>query len=350
MLVEGLFLPLTTPFSADGRVNLLKLEHNVALYSKTPAAGLVVLGSNGEATLLTEEEAREVMRASIESAAAEKVMLADVSKDSVAATVGLAEYAARLGYDAVVVGVPSILRGEETRKELKIYFEMVADRSPLPLMLASGVDAQHGRIDENLVVSLARHCNVLGVVDAAGGAEAIAALKAGTADVDREVMVTAVFTAVTGRMVRQNSNDGSFVSVSMLSEGPGAVATLPARPAIKTRTKRVGFQILSGSSARMLEGLREGARGAVPRFGVCAPQACFEVLAAWKDSDEGLAAEKQARIVDAATRIEAQTGVAGIKYGCDLNGYYGGWTRLPFLPLCGEERSLVELLMQGIRS
>jgi dihydrodipicolinate synthase/N-acetylneuraminate lyase len=43
-------------------------------------------------------------------------------------------------------------------------------------------------------------------------------------------------------------------------------------------------------------------------------------------------------------------GLPGVKFGCDLNGYYGGPARLPRLPLTGAERSEVEALMQGIRN
>ncbi len=44
MLLEGLHIPLTTPFYSDGSVALPKLAANVARYSKTPASGLIVLG------------------------------------------------------------------------------------------------------------------------------------------------------------------------------------------------------------------------------------------------------------------------------------------------------------------
>jgi 4-hydroxy-2-oxoglutarate aldolase len=37
MLLEGMFLPLTTPYLSDGRLNLPKLRENVIRYSKTPA-------------------------------------------------------------------------------------------------------------------------------------------------------------------------------------------------------------------------------------------------------------------------------------------------------------------------
>ena len=61
----------------------------------------------------------------------------------------------------------------------------------------------------------------------------------------------------------------------------------------------------------MLEGLQAGAVGAMPGFSACAPQACYEVLAAWKDGDEGLAEEKQARVRAVAKRVEEELGVAG---------------------------------------
>ena len=74
------------------------------------------------------------------------------------------------------------------------------------------------------------------------------------------------------------------------------------------------------------------------------------MLAAWKDGDEGLAEEKQVRLDRVVRRVEEELGVAGIKYGCDLNGYFGGTPRLPLLPLTGEERAEIEALMQGLRN
>ena len=78
-----------------------------------------------------------------------------------------------------------------------------------------------------------------------------------------------------------------------MTGGGAALAVAPAKAGAKTRTKVVGFQMLAGSTAGMLEGLQAGAVGAMPGFAASAPQACYEVLAAWKDGDEGLAEEKQ---------------------------------------------------------
>src|SRR6266702_694706 len=109
MLLEGLHIPLTTPFHPDGRLNSPKLAANIARYSKTPAAGLIVLCPSGEPTLLSDDETREVLRTAAEAAAPEKVLIAGISRDSVHATLDLANFAASLDYDAVLVGVPSVL-------------------------------------------------------------------------------------------------------------------------------------------------------------------------------------------------------------------------------------------------
>jgi dihydrodipicolinate synthase/N-acetylneuraminate lyase len=347
MLLEGLFLPLTTPFYLDGRLNLRKLEHNVDRYSRTPAAGLVVLSEHGDPTLVTDEETREALRSAIEFGAPEKVMLAGIHRDSVFAAAELAKYAEGLGYDAALASPPAILRGgsgEEYRKLLKTYFQALADQSPLPVVLAS-----HGVLPVEVIAELANHGNILGVVEEDAGK--IAQIKA-IESVKREVVVTHVFAPVTRRMLAQKDPQAgaTFVSTEALVEGTTALAVAPPKPVVKTRTKMKGFQVLVGGAASMLSGLQSGADGAMPAFAACAPQACYEVLAAWKDGDELLAQEKQAGIKTAAERIESKFGSAGVRYGCDLNGYFGGRPRLPLLPVNGEERAEIEVLMQTIRN
>ena len=48
MLLSGIFPPITTPFYPEGEVYHKKMESNVERYSRTPVAGIVVLGSTGE--------------------------------------------------------------------------------------------------------------------------------------------------------------------------------------------------------------------------------------------------------------------------------------------------------------
>ena len=119
---------------------------------------------------------------------------------------------------------------------------------------------------------------------------------------------------------------------------------------LKTRTKEVGFQELGGSTATLLDSLDAGAAGSILAFASCAPQACQEVYLAWKDRDFTLAHEKQERIAGASRRIVSELGMSGLKYACDFNGYYGGRTRAPLLPVTGAEKAEIEGLLAGIRN
>src|ERR1700759_3401828 len=106
MLLEGMFIPVTTPFYADGECYWRKLEHNVDRYTRTPAAGLVVLGPRTEAAGLNDEERGESLRVASEAAAKEKVLIAGVGAESVAGAVRITEQASEAKFDAVLVSAP----------------------------------------------------------------------------------------------------------------------------------------------------------------------------------------------------------------------------------------------------
>ena len=130
MLLEGIFAAVTTCFYPDGRPYWRKLEQNVDRYSRTPMSGMVLLGSTGEAVMLSDEESREALRVAQAATAPEKVLLAGVGRESVFETLRLADYAAELDYDAVLVRTPHYYRKQMRNREMLTYYQAVADRSP----------------------------------------------------------------------------------------------------------------------------------------------------------------------------------------------------------------------------
>jgi dihydrodipicolinate synthase/N-acetylneuraminate lyase len=351
MLIEGMFAALTTPFYSDERVYFRKIEANVARYSRTLLAGMVALGSTGEAVALNDEESREVLRTVAEAAAPEKVLIAGVGKESVKSTVEMAEVAAGFGFDAVLVRTPTYY--SMSPQSVLTYYRSVADRSPLPMLLYNIPRFVPFDIPVPMVAELAHHPNIIGIKDSSGNLERIkATIEATQTAPRRAATVTSIFEAVTGRMLKDNMKEGgaaTFVSASDLG-GSVALAAAPPVAPIKTRSKEIGFQVLTGSASILLESLESGAAGAILGFAACAPQACQEVYLAWKDHDLKLAAEKQRRIAEPSRRITGDLGISGVKYGCDFNGYYGGRTRLPILPINADEKREIEGLLVGIRN
>jgi dihydrodipicolinate synthase/N-acetylneuraminate lyase len=142
---------------------------------------------------------------------------------------------------------------------------------------------------------------------------------------------------------------GDFVSAGDLAGGAAVATAAPAVPT-KTRNREVGFQVLCGAGSSVLESLEAGATGAILAFAAFAPQACQEIYLAWKDHDLALAAEKQERIAMANQRIVGDFGIAGVKFACDFNGYYGGHSRAPLLGLTAGQRAEIEALLAEVRN
>src|SRR6202789_3093405 len=205
MLLEGVFAAVTTCFYPDGRPYWRKLEANVERYSRTPMSGLVLLGSTGEAVMLSEEESREALRVAQAATAPEKVLLAGVGRESVFETLRLADYAAELDYDAILVRTPHYYRKQMRNREMLTYYQAVADRSPLPVLLYSVPACTAYDLPVEVVAELAMHPNIVGMKDSSGNVDRIAQLVHATQSFrKRSVPVTTLFSAVTARMLRSS--------------------------------------------------------------------------------------------------------------------------------------------------
>jgi 4-hydroxy-2-oxoglutarate aldolase len=352
MLIEGVFAAITTPFYSDERLYLRKLEANVAHYSRSLLAGMVVLGSTGEAATLDDEETREVLRTAVESAAPEKVLIAGVGRESLKTTLELAELAAQWKYDAVLVRTPTYYLPHISREAARNYFCTVADRSPLPVLLYNIPKFVPYDIPVELVGELAQHPNIIGIKDSTGNLQRLRALIDATRQSSRRsAAVTPVFEAVTKRMLTAAASEtesGSLVSIGGLAGS--AATTVAPPPGLKIRSREVGFQVLTGAAGTILESLDAGASGTILGFAACAPEASYEVYFAWKDRDRKLAEEKQQRIAAVAQRVVGELGISGVKYACDFNGFYGGKARLPQLPLSADQKREIEILLAEIRN
>jgi 4-hydroxy-2-oxoglutarate aldolase len=361
MFLHGIFPPITTPFYPDGTIYRRKLEQNVEHYCRTPLSGIVVLGSTGEAILLSDDERREALKTARDAAANEKILIAGTGAESASETLRLTEYAYHLGYDVAMVRTPHYYKGQMANPlNMLSFYRFVCDRSPLPVIIYNFPPATGYDIPAEIVIELAEHPNLIGIKESSGSIEKVQKMVEGTRHIQRKATVTDTFSAVTTRMLKTvaarpaGDNGGNLVPVGALS-GESA-ATKPSSAAVKvvgglkTREKEVGFQVLVGAAQKLAPSLDAGAVGAILAFADCAPTACYEIYAAWKEGDAKLATEKQERIAKAATRIVGELSIPGVKYAMDFNSMYGGTPRLPLLPLTADKKAEIEKLLHNIRN
>jgi 4-hydroxy-2-oxoglutarate aldolase len=377
MLLHGIFPPITTPFYPDGNVYFKKLESNVERYSRTPIAGIVVLGSTGESIMLSDQERRDVLKTAREAAAPNKVLIAGTGIESAVETLRLTEHAAELGYDVALIRTPHFYRKQMLPANLLAFYRTVADRSPLPVMIYNVPPFTAYDVPAELVIELASHPNIIAIKESSSDVEKVRKMVEGTRHIKRSATVTETFEAVTPRMLAaaasgssgSNGQGGVLVQVGSLArtaevtqrpteakEISGTSSGKPSSSAVtvvgsmKTRQKEVGFQVLVGAAQKLHPSLDAGAVGAILAFACPAPTVCYEIYAAWKEGDAELARLKQERIVPAAQRVGSDLGIPGLKHGIDFNGYFGGHARLPLLPLTADVKAEVERLLADIRN
>jgi len=339
----------------------------------------VVLGSTGEALMLSDQERRDVLKVARQAAAPNKVLVAGSGIESALETLRLTEYAAELGYDIAMVRTPHYYKKQMASANLLAFYRTVADRSPLPVIIYNFPQATGYDIPAEVVIELAEHPNLIGIKESSGDVDKVRRMVEATRHIKRSATVTETFDAVTPRMLGSaagaSQSAGELIPVAALSGAANSHATNShvsqqgrevghpssedARPSssavtvvgkMKTRQKEVGLQVLVGAAHKLQVSLDAGAVGAILAFACPAPTACYEIYAAWKEGDAELARLKQERIFKAAQRVGSELGIPGLKYAMDFNGYYGGPARLPFLPLSAALKQEVEQLMADIRN
>src|SRR5277367_6039498 len=209
MLLSGIFPPITTPFYPDGSVYFKKLESNVERYSRTPVAGLVVLGSTGESVMLSDQERRDALQTAREAAAPNKVLIAGTGMESAVETLRLTEHAAELGYDVALIRTPHFYRKQMHPANLLAFYRTVADRSQLPVMIYNVPPFTAYDIPAEVVIELAGHPNIIAIKESSGDVEKVRKMVEGTRHVKRSATVTETFEAVTPRMLAAAASSAS---------------------------------------------------------------------------------------------------------------------------------------------
>ncbi|MCX6636180.1 MAG: dihydrodipicolinate synthase family protein [Acidobacteria bacterium] len=291
--LEGIYPPITTPFDLDGNLYRAKVRHNVEKWNRTGLAGYVVCGSTGESVMLTPDEKFQMFEWVAECAAPDKLLMAGTGVESVRETVWLTNRAAETGYKAAMVRTPHYYKNMLNNAAAQaLYFRAVADQSKIPLMIYNWPQATGVDIPVEAVVALSEHPNIIAIKESSGNIE--------------KVM----------QMIRE------------------------VKP---------GFQVLVGSAPTLWPSFAVGAAGAVLAYANAAPYSTITIWEAHRTRDTEAARDWQNRIARAAVLVTTKYGIPGLKHAMDLNGYYGGPTRLPLTPPTPEARREIEEAFRDIK-
>jgi 4-hydroxy-tetrahydrodipicolinate synthase len=170
--LRGVWVPLITPFDAQGAVDVGAIERLCQEYLSAGAFGIVALGTTGEASALDEKEKRAVIDACSRACArANAPLIVGTGTNNTATTITATQ--AIEGVPAVVgalVVVPYYVRPSEAG--IVAHMKAVADASPVPIVLYN-IPYRTGRaLSASALLELANYRNIAGVKQAVGALDA----------------------------------------------------------------------------------------------------------------------------------------------------------------------------------
>ena len=178
--LSGSITALATPFTATGELDLDAWRRLLQMQLDGGTQGVVVAGSTGEAATLYDAEYDALLRTAVETVAGRIPVLAGTGLSGTAKTVEQTRRAAALGADAALVVTPPYVR--PTQSGLLAHFQRVADDGGLPVVLYN-VPARTGcDLSPETVAALAGHEAIVGLKEARGEPERVAALLSSRAE------------------------------------------------------------------------------------------------------------------------------------------------------------------------
>lgn len=247
---------ITTPFAADGTVDLEAFGGHVAWLGDAGLDGVFVAGTTGEGVLLEEDEVAALVERAVGAAPRALRVIAQVGRPSTPATARLARRAIELGADAVAAYVP--------------WFYPAADAEA--------------------------RTHFLGLLEAAGDTPAFTynIPRRTVNDLTPELLAELAGAGFAG----MKDSTGDF------ARHEAYLDALDGRP----------FELYVGSEPLVLRAFRRGATGAITGLAGCRPELFAALREALETGDDDTAERLQAQIAQAKAEVESEgSTVAGVK-------------------------------------
>ncbi|KAI1340977.1 aldolase [Xylariaceae sp. FL0016] len=298
----GIYAPTMTFFDPETEeLDIPTIKKHAERLARDGLAGLVTMGSNGEAVHCTREEKAAVTRATREALDAAGFtgtpVIVGATEGSVKGTIELCKESAAAGGDAVLLLPPSYFRAHMDEEAVEGYFTAVADGSPLPVCLynypgaVSGID-----MDSDLIIRLAAHPNIVGTKFTCG-------------------------------------NTGKLTRVALATD-----AKTPSAPGS-------GYMAFGGMCDFTVQTLVSGGSGIIAGGANVMPKVCVRVWNLYVEgkTDEAVALQK---VLSRGDWYLTKAAIAGTKQAIQSYFGYGGFPRRPLKRL---DQAKISAIAEGIR-
>lgn len=285
----GAAVAIVTPMNEDGSINFDALGRLIDFNIDNGTDAIVICGTTGESSTMTDEEHIECIRYAVEKVAKRVPVIAGTGSNHTEYAVNLSKKAQELGADALLCVTPYY--NKTSQAGLVAHFTAIANAVTIPIILYSVPSRTGVNITPETCVELSKIENIVAIKEASGNISQIAKIAAMCGD----------------DLAIYSGNDDQIVPVMSL-----------------------------------------GGKGVISVLSNCLPFETHEICQLCLDGDFKTANEKFLRLLDFANTLFCDVNPIPVKEALNYMGFEAGPCRLPLVEMNDKNKALLRASMEKL--
>ncbi|TCO71465.1 4-hydroxy-tetrahydrodipicolinate synthase [Marinisporobacter balticus] len=170
-LFTGSGVAIVTPFK-EGKVNFKKLEEMLNWHVEQGTDAIVVCGTTGEASTMTEEEQKKTIKFTVDIINGRIPVIAGTGSNCTVHAIEMSQYAQKIGADGLLIITPYY--NKTTQKGLIAHFNAIADAVNIPMIVYNVPGRTGVNILPATLEKISKHPNIQGIKEASGDISQVA--------------------------------------------------------------------------------------------------------------------------------------------------------------------------------
>lgn len=173
-IFKGSGVAIVTPFDEKG-VNFEKLRELIEAQIKGGTDAIIICGTTGEASTMTESEKKDAIKFTVEVVNKRVPVIAGTGTNNTSTSVKMSTWAESIGVDGLLVITPYY--NKTTQKGLVAHFGEIANSVRIPLILYNVPSRTGMNLLPSTILELTKYENIVAVKEASGNISQVAKIK-----------------------------------------------------------------------------------------------------------------------------------------------------------------------------
>ncbi len=178
-IFEGSAVAIATPF-IDDKVNFEQLRKLIEFQIENKTDAIVVCGTTGEASTMSEEEVLETIKFTVDTVNHRIPVIAGTGSNCTKTAIRRTKFAEKIGVDGVLVVTPYY--NKTSQEGLIAHYSEIANATTLPIIMYNVPSRTGVNIEANTVKELSKIDNIVGIKEASGNLSQVATIASKTSE------------------------------------------------------------------------------------------------------------------------------------------------------------------------